>query len=485
MTNGGPLIFLEYFQLERDMTSVEAETARTKIAIIGGGIGGLTLALALSRRDCSLIEVDLYESASQLTERGAGITIWHRTWDILSGLGMEQDMKALLPYDRSDEPTLTFQFRKGDQAKGFGFHELITNGGPINFHRVDFKQAILRNIPESMKKSFHLSRSLVSYSECPDKVDLVFSDGSTASCDILIGADGIKSSVRRDFLTQLAGGHHSVNEAQTERYAEGIEPVWSGGVAYRGFAPLEVLEQAMPNHRAAKRPTQYWGKDKHVVAYPISQSQGRKLVNVIAQCSDMSKEGTAFEGPWVTEVTTENVARLFSGWDPEVTVLFNCFESASRWAIHTVKPLEAYVSRRVALLGDSAHAMTPNQGAGAGQAIEDAYILASLITAPGPTTQLSAPVIAQILETYDSIRRPAATRVQAASRAQGLVYDFNSPGFEGVDLVAEGDERTSPERLKALAEELIEKWKWLWTSSAEVDCERAVAELQSCILKLK
>lgn len=99
---------------------------KLRVAIIGGGVGGLTCAIAL--KDCRWLEVDLYESASILTEIGAGITLWHRTWTILKNLGLEKDFLEITDEKPRDEPGPVFMFRLGDSASGFDLCELMSTG---------------------------------------------------------------------------------------------------------------------------------------------------------------------------------------------------------------------------------------------------------------------------------------------------------------------------------------------------------------------
>ena len=115
-------------------------------------------------------------------------------------------------------------------------------GGLVRIHRADLQRILLKRALSYCR--LHLSRKLVLYTEHPDGVHLLFEDGSTATCDLLVGADGIKSTVRKLFLSSQPG----------TGYQESIEPVWTGWYAYRGIVPREELVKRIPNHTVTKVP---------------------------------------------------------------------------------------------------------------------------------------------------------------------------------------------------------------------------------------
>ncbi|KAF9482883.1 salicylate hydroxylase, partial [Pholiota conissans] len=439
----------------------------------GGGIGGLTLAVALSRLniDSDALEIDIYESAPQLTQIGAGITFWPRAWKILEKLGLTTELaRHLAPGqhipDGTGPPRLGFQFRKADGQEGGTEYSIIVTGTPLSFHRTVVQEALLQHLSPSIK--FHLSSRLVSYTESSGSVtapiELSFADGKSATCDLLIGADGIKSIIRRQVTSE--NPHASSLDSEGDRCLN-TDPVWTGTFAYRCAVDSTILKEKMPSHRALTTHVVYCGKNKHIVAYPILQGS---VVNVASYVSDLSKEGVKYTGPSFEDVSKEEFVPLFETWEEEVRLLIQNTEKPSRWAIHAIRPLESYIStsRNVLLLGDAAHAMTPHQGNGAGQAIEDAYILAHLL-AHG--IRSSAPT-SSIAHVYDVIRRPAANLVHHFSRLQGLLYEFNSPEFED-----HADESWSSSHVESLGEAIIRDWRYAWETTAEDDRERALAML--------
>ncbi|KAF8803473.1 salicylate hydroxylase [Phlegmacium glaucopus] len=425
--------------------------APLRVAIVGAGIGGLTLSSALGFLKVeSQVKIDIYEASSHISEIGAGINMWKRTWEILKNIGLEGTLLKFLPRPPDDISHMVFHARKSDQSEGVHIKDLMMKGGAIRFHRADLQQALV----SGPSGRLHLSHRLVSYEEVRDEVHLEFQDGSSAICDLLIGMDGIKSIVRKRFL-----------EKQGLSSSPSFDPVWTGSFAYRGLVSADELEKEFPGHRAATMPVMYVGKLKHLVVYPVSQD---RLVNIVATSTDLSKEGTVYQGSYTTPPTQELLS-LFGGWEEEVQSLLRCIKHPTKWAIQTLNPLDCYASGQVILAGDAAHAMTPHQGAGAGQAIEDAYIIAHLIAASGGRHDL----IPEISRIYNDIRCPAGNKVLEGSRESGLFSELVAPGFEDV---VEGDTTLPLRKLVKLFDELEEGWRWS-TESAESVREQALMML--------
>ncbi|RDB27667.1 Salicylate hydroxylase [Hypsizygus marmoreus] len=429
-----------------------------RVAICGAGIGGLTAAVALS--DFPDIEIEIYEGAAQLAEVGAGIGLFPRPWEIIRRLGLEEELLKLCEIKPTDGPVTSFRYRKSDQAEGFDFYTLVTNGNLMVFHRADFQQVLLRRLPETCQA--HCSKRLRSYIQRPSEpIELLFEDGSTTTCDVLIGADGLKSAVRRSFMDEKAERAQS----QAADLNALIDPVWSGTNAYRALIPAERLKARVSDHPVFSRPTQYLGKDGYIIAYPIAHG---KMINFVAFSARHDLENTTFDGPWMSTTDKTEFAGMFSHWEPEVQDLIECVDKPLRWAVHTVRPLDSFISGRVALIGDAAHAMLPHQGSGAGQAIEDVYILATLLGHPNTTRD----TLDRALEIFDHVRRPKAHKVQEGSRINGQRFSFHGYDF---------DELRGEELLDALhsfSEAFTKSWEWAWTTSIDGSVQEALRMLE-------
>ncbi|KAJ3567137.1 hypothetical protein NP233_g6561 [Leucocoprinus birnbaumii] len=439
---------------------IESEQERITVAIVGAGIAGLSLAVALNALDHDhKIAIDIYESTPELSEIGAGINIWPRTWCICEKVGLGESLAPLFDHPPNLEPRIIYEIRKADHADGFRVMDISKNGGGLRIHRADFQQCLIDNLPLPKNPNIkinstctlNLSHRLIDYNHRPSSaghekrpVTLQFADRPSRSCDILVGADGIKSTIRQLLLNRLANG------LDYERF---LQPRWAATVAYRALIDKEALRTLSPNHRILDHPgIMYVGRHKHAVAYSIS---GGKYINLVATTHDRSKEGTIWKGPWSSEVPKEELIEQFRGWDPEFQQLIQCVERPTRWALHDMHPLDTFAEERVLLMGDAAHAMLPFQGAGAGCGIEDAYILANLLTnrlvPSSPTPQQFSKVRATV--------------------TQGELYTLAIPELEGYE---EGDDIPKDKLLdvfRAAAD------NWSWTSSDPEEDRRVAVDL--------
>jgi len=270
-------------------------------------------------------------------------------------------------------------------------------------------------------------------------ISLSFADGTSAMCDVLIGADGIKSCIRAQMYRESA---EIRRDSSFLRY---IQPIWTGTMAYRGLINVRDIPLASDgsSHRTIEAPMMYCGKGKHVVGYSIAQGD---IVNVVTFVSEPEKHGQLYEGDWVTDCENDELLNCYSGWEPEVEQLLQCIHKPSRWAIHHILPLPFYHNEGVVLMGDAAHAMSPHQGAGAGQAIEDAYVLSQLFSQATPDS------LHRSLDAYQAVRLPVANRVLTGSYESGKMYEFNS---------GHGDD------YEKLGPAIQRQWDWIDETSLE------------------
>ncbi|KAI0349381.1 FAD/NAD-P-binding domain-containing protein [Trametes cingulata] len=439
---------------------------RFRVAIIGAGLGGLLLALSM-QKNAPDVEVTLYESTSALTEVGAGIGFWPRMWEILADLGLEADLLQIT--GARDGAALPMRYRKADQSKAVDFYQL----SPVlfTFHRSDLQRLLAKHLHAAQ---ICFSKRLVRY-DVPDTncgpTILHFKDGTSAVCDLLIGSDGVRSAVRRTMYEDLADeARRSGAITRAQRLRKMADPAWSREIAYRGLVPTSKLEKQ--GFTDTDVPVIFYGKNKHALSYPICRG---KIVNVVAFVSYPNhREDVEYDGPWVSPATSEEAAKEFEGWDPNVRLLLGSMENPLRWAIHECHYLPTYVRGRVALIGDAAHAMRPHQGAGAGQALEDGFILATILAQPSVTLE-SLP---HALRVYDAIRRPAAQEVQRRSEANGRLYQLNAKGWENVTEEESRMGGFSPEALVEVGKQVERQMSWTLGGSVMVDRDRAVAMLR-------
>lgn len=345
-----------------------------RVAIIGGGIGGLTLALALRARG---LRCDVYEQASELREVGAAVALSANGTRLLRRLGVDDEIAAC-----SAVPTelIHRHWRSGhriaDHTAGARYEELF--GAPYyGVHRADL-QRILATACGTER--VHLDRRLVDLSSTEDGVRLVFADGDSAEADVVVGADGVHSTVRQ-----------WVSAEDTA--------VYSGTSGFRGLIPVEQLPR-LPDPGAI----QFWvGPGGHLLHYPIG---GGEVVNFLA----------VVEGPrtwqaqsWAAPATSEKISAAFTGWHPAVVEMVSATCLHQRWALFGQSPLNRWSHGRTTLLGDAVHAMLPHHGQGANQTIEDAVTLAACLAACDAGEHTGA------LHRYEHLRRARTRQVQHSS----------------------------------------------------------------------
>ncbi|KAI0751200.1 FAD/NAD(P)-binding domain-containing protein [Daedaleopsis nitida] len=413
------------------------------VAIIGAGLSGLTFAIALQKYAPD-VDFTIYEGTSQRAEIGAGIGMQQRPWTIMRALGLDGDLSHISGNGKHQQ--LPFTFRKADQPEGV---ELVNvdmaarqTEKTFTFHRADLQRVFLNHLDP--QRTIRVAKRLAFYEAgTADLLQLRFQDGSTATCDILVGSDGVRSTVRSSMYSELADPALSTgNGEEATELRSHIPAMFSGFVVYRNVIRKEMLDAETVAHPALNR-TAF-----HLVTYPISQ--GRAL-NVGAMVHRPDNAGNDAEN---------SGGRHLKG--------------ASKWTINTVKPLPPYVHSNVALMGDAAHAMTPHQAAGVGQGFEDGFLLAQLLGRADVTREK----IAVALQVYDEIRRPLSQKVAVLSLRLGALSCLDSPEFAHltVEESATGTALSS-EQLDWLGEEVERSRDWRKSSSILGENERALRRM--------
>ncbi|KAH0583474.1 hypothetical protein H2248_009102 [Termitomyces sp. 'cryptogamus'] len=443
-----------------------AASSRFRVAISGGGIGGLALAAFICYHSND-IAVDIYETKNEISSIGAGIAIWKRTWQTLQDIGLEDEViKRNLPLPKEGEAIGPI-FRKADQlTAGIDFHNHMMPYGPLAIPR-----PILLDMLKSRLSSLcaiYTSTHVTSYEEASEGGILIkMKDGSTQTADILIGCDGVHSAIRATLFKNLA----KVDTSQG--YEKFCEPKWSGSIAYRGVADRNKLRQKNPKNPALDQPR------IHVVTHPFGD-----IVNLVCFYNEENGFGKLYTDPWVDNVPVDQVVGHYEDWEPALVEVVSMIQAPTRWAIHVVEPLPVSVSGRVGLLGDAAHAMTPHQGVGGGQAIEDAHILGRLL-AHNKTSRAN---LSKVLEIYQEVRLPLAKTAAERSRSNGnrflasstfcnilivtllpgLLYDFIHPDFPLSSTATVED-------LMPIGQAVGETFAWLGKGGCDDDWKSAEA----------
>jgi salicylate hydroxylase len=343
-----------------------------RVAIVGGGVGGLTAAIALARKQ---IDVEVYELAPALTAVGASLQLGPNALRLMDELGLLGALRRIgsLPdaveFVRWDDGSLLLRTELGPaMEEHFGAPQL-------DFYRPDLHRVLAESLPPG---ALRLGARVMTINQDSVGVTLALSDGNQVRADIAIAADGIRSPIRR----QLVG-------ADT--------PVFSGTVVYRGVAPRGEVIALHPGHV-----NYYWlGPYRHGVSYWISGGE-LLAVNCAVQHAEWSRES------WTLQAPAEEAIRYFEGWHEPLLQRIRGCGMLLRGAVFVREALEHWSHGRVTLLGDAAHAMEPFQAQGAAQAVEDAYVVAECLAA-----EADDPVTA--LARYEQIRMSRAEELQSSS----------------------------------------------------------------------
>jgi salicylate hydroxylase len=354
------------------------EEERMRVIIVGAGIGGLTGALTLVRAG---IDVSVFEQASELREVGAGIMTSPNATRILDRLGLAESLRKV-----GFRPAAR-QLRRWDDGRVLASAPLAgvcerEFGAPYyNFHRAELLEVLAHAVPAGI---LHLGHRCVAHTQRKDRVEVHFHDDVIAEAEVLVGADGIHSTVR-----------NMIFGAQSAHF--------SGDVAYRALISIDRL----PNLEFQSGWTNWIGPNRHFTQYLVG-ADGRYL-SVTA-----SVPGKPRLESWTARGNVADWLAEFVGWHPQVQAIISAAETTNTWALYDRDPLPQWSVGRVTLLGDAAHAMLPYMAQGAAQSIEDAAVLAKCLA------RADRKDIGMALRRYEEIRKPRTSRCQDGSRQNGF-----------------------------------------------------------------
>ena len=419
-------------------SATTSETAKPfTIAVIGGGIGGLCFAIGLLRHD---VPFHIYEAAHAFAEIGAGVGF---------GPNARQAMTLIDPrikqgyekYETTNHDEFAkdhyLQFRMGMDGKGgtngLKVGDMISApGGPGKgmsmIHRARFLDELVKLIPE---ECVSFGKKVVAVEQVMKIVRLSFEDGTIAEASAAIGCDGVKSRVRQSL------------------FGKDSDATFTGKYAYRGLLPMSKAIDLV-GQTLARNCQAYLGYGGHLLTMPVELGAS---MNVVA--FHTAEDGKWDDDRWVLPMRKENMNRDFADWGNDVRNILGLMEQPDLWALFDHGPIPRLWQGRVCLLGDAAHASTPHQGSGAGMALEDAYVLLSLL---GHVRRAEELEIA--FEAYDHVRRPRDMKLVETSRACGEVYEFLGPET--------GDD------VQKIDENLRRRYDWIWDEDVAGEFTRAL-----------
>ena len=361
--------------------------AKKKILIAGAGIGGLAAASCLMKAGHA---VEIYEQAPQLAEIGAGIQISANAMHVMRHLGLSDAIAKV-----GVRPA-AYIFRlhdTGEEIQRFslsGEHERLHGEPYTQMHRADLHEILAACARRFNSGVVRLNHRVTGFREDAQGVELVFADGSGARGDLLIGADGLKSVVRAQFLGNAPA-------------------TYTGDAAWRILVPTERL----PRNLLEPAMNVFMGPGGHVVCYFL---RAGALLNAVAliETPSVSEESWTLKFPW------ESLKADLAGWHPIIQTVIDAVDrdQCYRWSLHNRPPIMNWSTARVTLLGDSAHPTLPYLAQGAVMAIEDGAVLTRALDI--------APTVPDALQLYQRNRVERAARIVTQSSENRTLFHLRS-----------------------------------------------------------
>jgi len=346
------------------------------VAIVGGGIAGLCTAIAL--RDTGH-EVVVYESAEEIRATGAGLWIPPNGMAALERLGIAETLTSrgvMLDHTeiRTTAETPLISTDIASHAAELGYEHAL-----LSIYRADLIEELVARLPDS---------TVVCGREC-ESVDTAaptvsFTDGTTVSPSLVVGADGVGSIVRRSIVPTT--------------------PEYAGAVAFRGLTDIPVPDEA------TEKGTVYWGRNGSFGYSAVGPERAWWFASIAASTPQEVPELSPSSLRTRFNDFPEPVPKLIATTDPSDLI---------RTPLTAVPPLETWAQGQVVLIGDAAHAMEPTLSQGSAQAMEDAVSLTRSIETHGLTPRA--------LEEYESLRKDRAENLSEMSRTQGRIARLSHP----------------------------------------------------------
>lgn len=358
-----------------------------KILIAGAGIGGLTAASCLMKAGHA---VEVYEQAAELREVGAGIQMSANAMHVLRYLGLGDPIAKVgvrpgaYVFRLHDTGEIIQRFSLSDE------HEKLHGAPYVQLHRADLHEILAAKAREFSPDVVRLEHKAVGFTEGADGVVLHFSDGASATGDLLIGADGLKSVVR----SQIAGS---------------VPATYTGDAAWRITVPVERLPPGLLEPVMSV----FMGPGGHVVCYYL---RAGGLLNFVG----LLEKETVSEEAWTVKFPWENLKADFAGWHPIIQTVIDAADKDQcyLWSLHNRPPVMNWSTARATLLGDSAHATLPYLAQGAAMAIEDGAVLTRALAMAGN--------VAAALQLYQRNRVERTARIVTQSSANRALFHLRS-----------------------------------------------------------
>lgn len=352
-----------------------------RVAIAGGGIGGMATALALASHG---IASEVYERREAFPEEGAGIQIGPNGTRILQRLGVAEFLQA---HAATPDGLSVRDGKTGRELTRLPLGTWIAerHGAPYwTAHRRDLHVALRARAETNPLIDLRTGIEIASFVTEPDGITATGTRGETPKASALVCADGLWSNLRN-------------------KIAPGASPRPAGKVAYRCVIPAgDLAPEFAPNA------VHIWlAPGAHVVHYPVNA--GRDIALVVIADDTMRERG------WDTSASAATVREKVRDYAPPLQTLVAAANDWRCWSLYRMPPLERWSNGRATLLGDAAHPVLPFLAQGAVLALEDAVTLAAALADRRSDVEAS-------LHNYEQARRPRARRVVEASQRNGRIY---------------------------------------------------------------
>ncbi|OTB10393.1 hypothetical protein K445DRAFT_371144 [Daldinia sp. EC12] len=367
-----------------------------RVAIIGGGLAGASLANALIR--VPRVDVHVFESAPAFSERGAAVGLSKPSQLALDQIlpsGPDLLSKAGAVPMNSSRVILG----SGPEA-GTVVYDIAADGSAVNVHRASLLRELLAPLP---KEGLHPNKKLTTINAKESEVEITFQDGTVYQFDAVIGADGIFSTVREHVLHGVATD-------------EQLHPSPAGFWDCRNVVPFEKAKETLGEKYFEVDRQHSWVGEGAFIMHGVLEN--RTMVQCVI--SGIEKDPSASRDrkrPLTREMLRDSLSSWLGGPIADGMISLVCDQpDLSRYLQWDHKSTPTYARGRICLVGDAAHATTPWQGSGAGLAIEDAMILGTLFANISSPDEISA-----AFEAYDVVRRPRGQRLIDSSRETGKI----------------------------------------------------------------
>ena len=351
------------------------------VIIVGGGIAGLTLSIALAHKN---IPCHILEKSEHFSEIGAGIQLGPNATKILYKLGLKSDLAKHIY-----EPE-TLDIKNGSNNKSLNTVFLkntvqqLYNSPYFTIHRADLHKVLLEKAMSYECVKIQNNFKIVGFKTSTSNMVALSETGSEIKARLIVGADGIWSSIAKQIAPESS-------------------PIFLGKTAWRSLLPMDQC----PDFINQEAVTLYMGPNSHLVHYPVKR---KGFLNIVAIINDKTSSKS-----WEQEAASNKLFQRFEKWQPTLQQFLTNISGWTKWPLYQRPVLSKWYQENIVLIGDAAHPILPFLAQGAAMAIEDAKCLADHLSGSLQQTSVT-------FENFQKERIKRVQKVQQASQKNGTIY---------------------------------------------------------------